>query len=132
MLILFTSPSCMSSRKAKAWLEEHGVTFKEKNLYRERLSIEEIKEMVRMTIDGVDEIIAKRSKVYQTLEVDFETLTMKKLYSIICENPKILRSPILLDKKRLLVGFDSEQIRCFLPRKVKALYLEKLDQINQY
>ena len=40
MVTLYTSPSCTSCRKAKAWLEEHDIPYKERNIFSEPLSIE--------------------------------------------------------------------------------------------
>ena len=70
MVTLFTSPSCTSCRKAKAWLEEHEIPYTERNIFSEPLSISEIKEILRMTEDGTDEIISTRSKIFQKLNVD--------------------------------------------------------------
>lgn len=65
MVTLYTSPSCTSCRKARAWLEEHEIPFVERNIFSEPLSIDEIKQILRMTEDGTDEIISTRSKVFQ-------------------------------------------------------------------
>ena len=49
MVTLYTSPSCTSCRKAKAWLQENGIPFKERNIFSEPLNIDEIKNILRMT-----------------------------------------------------------------------------------
>ncbi|WP_337020336.1 transcriptional regulator Spx, partial [Oceanobacillus massiliensis] len=77
MVTLYTSPSCTSCRKAKAWLEEHDIPFTERNIFSEPLTLDEIKEILRMTEDGTDEIISTRSKVFQKLDVNIEQLPMK-------------------------------------------------------
>ncbi|HEY4565973.1 transcriptional regulator Spx [Planococcaceae bacterium Storch 2/2-2] len=120
---LFTSPSCTSCRKAKAWLEEHDIAYTERNIFSEPLDVDEIKQILRMTEDGTDEIISTRSKVFQQLNVDLESLPLKKLYELIQENPGLLRRPIILDEKRLQVGYNEDEIRRFLPRRVRAYQL---------
>lgn len=60
MVILYTASSCTSCRKAKAWLEEHQIPYKERNIFAEPLTIEEIKQIFRMTENGTDEIISTR------------------------------------------------------------------------
>ncbi len=125
MVKLFTSPSCTSCRKAKAWLEEHNIEFVERNIFAEPLTIEEVKEVVRMTEDGTDEIISTRSKVFQELNVEVDTLSMQQLFKIISENPGLLRRPIILDEKRLQVGYNEAEIRRFLPRKVRSFFLQE-------
>ncbi|BAM47922.1 transcriptional regulator SpxA [Amphibacillus xylanus] len=123
MVTLYTSPSCTSCRKAKAWLEEHDIPYHERNIFSDTLTIDEIKEILRMTEDGTDEIISTRSKAFQKLEVDIEQMSLKDLIDTIQENPGILRRPIILDEKRLQVGYNEDEIRRFLPRKVRNLQL---------
>jgi len=123
IVTLYTSPSCTSCRKAKAWLEEHDIPYRERNIFSEPLTISEIKEILRMTEDGTDEIISTRSKVFQKLNIDVESLPLQKLYELIQEHPGLLRRPIILDEKRLQVGFNEDEIRRFLPRKVRAYQL---------
>lgn len=76
-----------------------------------------------MTEDGTDEIISTRSKTYQTLKVDIDTLPLRELYQLIRDNPGLLRRPIIIDEKRLQVGYNEDEIRRFLPRKVRTYQL---------
>ena len=121
MVTLYTSPSCTSCRKAKAWLQENGIPFKERNIFSEPLNIDEIKNILRMTEDGTEDIISKRSKAYSKLNVDLDELPMKQLYKLISKNPGLLRRPIIVDEKRLQVGYNEDEIRRFLPRQVREL-----------
>ncbi|HEY4549410.1 MAG TPA: transcriptional regulator SpxA [Bacillus sp. (in: firmicutes)] len=123
MVTLYTSPSCTSCRKAKAWLEEHDIPYKERNIFSEPLSIDEIKEILRMTEDGTDEIISTRSKSFQKLDVNLETLPLHDLFQLIQDNPGLLRRPIIIDEKRLQVGYNEDEIRRFLPRRVRTFQL---------
>ncbi|WP_428911381.1 transcriptional regulator SpxA [Niallia sp. Krafla_26] len=123
MVTLYTSPSCTSCRKAKAWLEEHEIPYTERNIFSEPLSIVEIKEILRMTEDGTDEIISTRSKSFQKLDVNLETLPLQELFQLIQDNPGLLRRPIIIDEKRLQVGYNEDEIRRFLPRKVRTFQL---------
>lgn len=129
MVTLFTSPSCTSCRKARAWLEENDIPYVERNIFSEGLSITEIKSILRMTEDGTEEIISTRSKAFQELNVDLEDMTLQELYNLIQDNPGLLRRPIMLDEKRLQVGYNEDEIRRFLPREVRALELHKAQLI---
>ena len=129
MVTLFTSPSCTSCRKAKAWLQEHDIPYTERNISPEHLTIDEIKQILKMTEDGTDEIISTRSKTYQKLNVDIDSLPLQDLYSIIQDNPGLLRRPIILDDKRLQVGYNEDEIRRFLPRKVRTFQLQEAQRL---
>lgn len=129
MVTLYTSPSCTSCRKARAWLEEHEIPFVERNIFSEPLSIDEIKQILRMTEDGTDEIISTRSKVFQKLNVNVESMPLQDLYRLINEHPGLLRRPIIIDEKRLQVGYNEDEIRRFLPRKVRSFQLREAQRL---
>lgn len=126
MVTLYTSPSCTSCRKARAWLKEHDIPFKERNIFSEPLSINEIKQILQMTENGTEEIISKRSKAYQKLHIDLDELPLQNLFELIQHDPGLLRRPIILDEKRLQVGYNEDEIRRFLPREVRALELKRI------
>jgi regulatory protein spx len=121
MVTLYTSPSCTSCRKAKAWLEKYEIAYIEKNIAYEQLTIEDVKGILRMTEDGTDDIISERSNTFQELKIDMDSLSLQELYQTIIDHPGVLRKPLILDEKRLQVGFNEEEIRRFLPRKVRCI-----------
>ncbi|ECR2464009.1 transcriptional regulator SpxA [Listeria monocytogenes] len=129
MVTLYTSPSCTSCRKARAWLEEHDIPYKERNIFSEPLSLDEIKEILRMTEDGTDEIISTRSKTFQKLNVDLDSLPLQQLFELIQKNPGLLRRPIIIDEKRLQVGYNEDEIRRFLPRRVRKYQLREAQKM---
>jgi regulatory protein spx len=129
LVTLYTSPSCTSCRKAKSWLDEHEIPFSERNIFAEPLTIDEIKEILRMTEDGTDEIISTRSKTFQKLDVNVESMPLQDLFELIKDNPGLLRRPIILDEKRLQVGYNEDEIRRFLPRKVRTYQLREAQRL---
>ncbi|MBV7391554.1 MULTISPECIES: transcriptional regulator SpxA [Enterococcus] len=125
MLTLYTSPSCTSCRKARAWLQEHEIPYVERNIFSEPLNIDELKDILQMTEDGTEEIISTRSKVFQKLNMNLDDLSLKELLDLVRENPGLLRRPIMIDEKRLQVGFNEDEIRRFLPRVVRQYELRQ-------
>lgn len=130
MLTLYTSPSCTSCRKARAWLKEHYIQFVERNIFQEPLNIEELKHILQMTENGTEEIISTRSKVFQKLDTDLDDLSLQDLLKLVQENPGLLRRPIMVDEKRLQVGFNEDEIRRFLPREVRTLELKQAQMLS--
>lgn len=129
MVTLYISPSCTSCRKARAWLKEHQIPFEERNIFAKPLKIDEIKQILQMTEDGTEEIISKRSKAYQELTVDIDSLSLGQLLELLQANPGLFRRPIILDDKCLEVGYNEDEIRQFLPRQVRILELENVKKV---
>ncbi len=129
MVTLYTSPSCTSCRKARAWLKNHNISYSERNIFSEPLSIDEIKQILKMTEDGTEEIISKRSKAYQELDINIEEMPLQELLDLVQKHPDLLRRPIIMDEKRLQVGYNEDEIRRFLPREVRALELRRAREL---
>ena len=58
-------------------------------------------------------------KIFKKLDVDVEDLSISALIRLIEENPSLLRRPIILDNKRMQIGFNEDEIRAFLPRSYR-------------
>lgn len=129
MVTLYTSPSCTSCRKARAWLKEHNIPYAERNIFSDPLSVDELKQILQMTEDGTEEIISTRSKVYQDLHVNIDDLSLKDLLDLVQRHPGLLRRPIIMDEKRLQVGYNEDEIRRFLPYEVRALELRRAREL---
>ena len=129
MVTVYTTPSCTSCRKARAWLEEHQIPYTERNIFSEPLSLQEIKDILRMTEEGTEDIVSTRSKAYSDLNIEISEISLNDFYRIVQEQPGLLRRPIMIDEKRLQIGFNEDEIRRFLPREVRALELRKVQAL---
>jgi regulatory protein spx len=121
MVELYLSPSCTSCRKARSWLSDHKVDYNEHNIFTQTLTAEALREILSKTDNGTDDIISMRSKIFQKLNVDVDSLSVNELIELIEKNPSLLRRPIILDDKRLQIGFNEDDIRAFLPRDYRRV-----------
>ena len=131
MIEIYTSPSCSSCRKAKKWLDEYGIKYIEKNLFVTKITREDIKNILEKTENGLEDIISTRSKAFKENNLDADEMTINELLDFIVANPSVLRRPIIVDKHRLQIGYNDEEIRCFLPRELRnVMYCNNCDNCN--
>lgn len=121
MIILYTSPSCSSCRKAKKWLDDFKLPYKEKNLFVTPLTREEIIKILELTENGTDDIVSKRSKFIVENNIDVENMSLKEVIQLIQDHPSVLKRPIIVDTRRLQVGYNDEEIRTFIPRELREM-----------
>ena len=126
---IYTQSSCSSSRKALKWLKENNIAYNEKRITSQPLTLAEFKQILSMTEEGTDEIIATNSNDFKNLKVDIEQLSIQQLYNLIQQHPRMLRSPILMDEKRIQIGYNEMDIRRFIPRKIRAFELSALQRL---
>ncbi len=121
MIRIYTTPSCASCRKAKKWLDEHELEYKEINLFVKALSEDEIKYILERTENGTEDIVSRRSKVIKENGIDLDAMKFSELVQFIQDNPSALRRPIIIDDKRLQIGYNDDEIRVFIPRAIREL-----------
>lgn len=121
MVIIYTSPGCASCRKAKKWLQDNKITFLEKNIFSNLLQEVEIKYLLSRCENGTADIISTRSKAFQLLKRDIDDFSMSDLIALIQKNPSILKRPILLSERAMVVGYDDDEITALVPREQRHL-----------
>lgn len=119
MVKIYTTPSCSSCRKAKKWLDKYMIDYTEKNIFTQPLTDDDIELMLLNAENGFDDIISTRSKVFKEEELDIEDMLMSELKDFIMENPSVLKRPIIVDETRMQVGYNEEEIRIFIPSRLR-------------
>ncbi|MCO4850153.1 transcriptional regulator MgsR [Bacillus vallismortis] len=109
-IIFYSYPSCTSCRKTKHWLKAHQVEFNERHLFRETPTIEELKYILSLTTEGIDEILATRSQTFKNLNLNIDEMTVNEVLELLIEKPKLLRRPILVDNKKLVIGYNPGEL----------------------
>jgi regulatory protein spx len=123
MITIYTTPSCSSCRKAKKWFEDHRIEYREKNIFNIKLTRDDIVMMLKNTDNGFEDIISTRSKVFQEQNLDVDDMTMSELTNFIISNPSVLRRPIIIEDKKLQIGYNEDEIRTFIPRRLREIIM---------
>lgn len=105
-LVFYTYPSCTSCRKTKAWLKQNKINYHERHIFRETPGVDELMDIIKLTHEGVQEILATRSETYKSLDVDIDELKVSEVLKLLNEEPRLLRRPIITDGDSLIVGFN--------------------------
>jgi regulatory protein spx len=134
---IYTSPSCSSCRKVKRWFEIENIPFEERNIFSATLNEHELKDMLSKTENGTEDIISTRSKIIKDQNIDVESMSISELLKFIRQNPSILKRPIMVDERRVQVGYNEEEIRTFIPisrryQEFKQDGVHPLDDVNNH
>ncbi|WP_436665141.1 Spx/MgsR family RNA polymerase-binding regulatory protein [Lactiplantibacillus plantarum] len=125
---LYYSTSSKSSRSARAWLVENNIPFNERDIIANPLDRDELKQILRLTENGFEDIVSTRSKAFKALHIDLSDLGFNQLLDLLVEKPQLLKRPIIYDGRRLQIGYNEEDIRAFLPRSVRKSELREIQQ----
>lgn len=132
MITIYTTPSCSSCRKAKDWFNEWEIPFVEHDITRIPLEKKDILDILYKTENGAEDIISTRSKMFEEKKVNLETMTLSELVAFIQENPTVLKKPIIVDKRKIQVGYNAEEITVFIPREKREAYIKSIINKNLF
>ncbi|GGH79714.1 Spx/MgsR family transcriptional regulator [Pullulanibacillus pueri] len=116
-MVFYTYPSCTSCRKTKAWLKQNQISYEERHIFKETPDIDELMNIIKLTNDGLKEILATRSETFKSLEVDINDLKVSEVLQLLHDKPKLLRRPILTDGENLIVGFNPNRLQMLNDQK---------------
>lgn len=102
---LYVHPTCTSCRKAQAWLDDHGVAYSRRDYFRDRFTREELSELLASVGATPRDVLSTRARAYKEL-VEGKSLSDDDLLDLMIEEPTLLRRPLTIDGRTVVVGFD--------------------------
>ena len=129
MITIFTNPISIESLKAKEWLDESDIPYVEREYFDELVTLDEIKQTMTLTELGAEDLIAPEYLSLVKGTVANETVSLSELIDFIQEEPRLLKNPIIFDDKRLMTGFNEDEIQKFIPKEI--LSIEELDYFTE-
>ena len=106
--LMFGIPNCGTIKKARAWLETHGINYQFHDYKKQGVD----KQLLERWLEnhGWDQLINKRGTTWRKLDDKVKTSMNDELaIQVMVENPSIIRRPILLVGDKVMLGFDEAQ-----------------------
>ncbi|MCG4607484.1 transcriptional regulator, partial [Bifidobacterium longum] len=70
--------------------EEH-VDVEERHLFRNAPTVDELMELLKLSTDGIESLLATRSQAFKDLGIDVDDMKLSELLRLMSDNPKLLR-----------------------------------------
>ena len=100
--------NCDTMKKARAWLDEHGVDYRFHDYKTEGLDAAKLKEWVGKS--GGEELVNKAGTTFRKLEDEAKAnLSEAKAQKLMLEQPSLVKRPVLEADGALLVGFKPDE-----------------------
>lgn len=129
MIKVYYSPSCSSCRKVRKWFDDQHIPYEGKDIFSNKLTKNDLLEIISKCENGTDDVISPRSKIVLEQHINFDDMKVSELIDFVLDNPSILRRPIIVDDRRVQVGYSPEEIEVFIPR-ARKLAEEACSAIN--
>lgn len=91
-------------------LSRRGVSFTTRDLFKQPLTVEEIRRLAALAPGGVRGLLSTRSAQYRALGLDRPAVGDDVLVAAMAREPRLLRRPLVLAGDRLVIGFDRQAL----------------------
>lgn len=61
--------------------------------------------------------MATRSQIFKNLNLNIEEMTVNEVLKLLTEKPKLLRRPILIDRNKLVIGYNPGELMKLTKKK---------------
>ncbi|MFK4881377.1 MULTISPECIES: ArsC/Spx/MgsR family protein [Lactococcus] len=122
MIKIYTREGCTSSLKTKDWLESHGIEFEQREIL--QLSQQDMTHLLSLTDLGFEELLklkGKQSKENLQTLFHFNEWSLTECVQFLKYHTEFLKTPIILDQEKYMMGYNSEEIRKFLPKSYRKM-----------
>ena len=103
-----------STKDAMNWLDNYFLDYEVIKI--RDLTLERFIHMLSLSEHGFEDfIIASERGNELKKKFDYETMTTKEMINFLIENQSFLKSPIIYDDRKLLIGWSEDDARVFLP-----------------
>jgi len=108
MIKLYGIPNCDTIKKARNWLKDNGIDYEFHNYKKLGVPEKELKAWVKKL--GWEVLLNKRGTTWRKLDdTTKESLDETVAIKVMLENPSIIKRPVLVNKKNILVGFNADE-----------------------
>jgi Spx/MgsR family transcriptional regulator len=108
MMKLYLKPNCTTCRRARSFLRESGAAFEEVDLNR-GLTTQELNALIGERDYKL--FLNTRNELYREQKMKQSPPTRAEALALMARHPNLIKRPILVKGKQLLLGFDADEMR---------------------
>ena len=104
-------PKCSTCQKAKKWLDDHHVSYKDRHIVEDNPTKEELRSWIRQSGYPIKKFFNTSGNMYkeQHLSTKLPSLTEEEQLDLLASHGMLVKRPLLIGKDKTLVGFKEEE-----------------------
>ena len=108
MEVLFIEyPKCSTCKKAKKWLEDNNIRFKDRNIVENNPTREELRKWIKQSGYEIKKFFNTSGLKYKELNLKDKLLNMtdEEKIELLSSDGMLVKRPILISNNKILLGF---------------------------
>ena len=110
-MLFLCYPKCSTCQKAKAWLEERGISYDLRDIKQNNPTVEELTAWYQKSGLPLKKFFNTSGLVYRSLGLKdkLSTLTEEEQLALLATDGMLVKRPLLIDSGKVLVGFKETE-----------------------
>ena len=110
-MIFLEYPKCTTCQKAKKWLDEHHIEYKDRHIAEDRPSYEELKDWYKKSGLPLKKFFNTSGLLYKEMQLKDKLPTMSEdeQLKLLASNGMLVKRPIIVEGEKVLVGFKEAE-----------------------
>jgi len=109
-LSIYHNPRCSKSRQTLALLEENGVQANVIEYLKTPPTVDSLTIIISQLGISARQLLRKGEAIYKELNLKDETLSDEHLIQAMCEHPKLIERPIVINNGKAKIGRPPESV----------------------
>ena len=110
-MLFIEYPKCTTCKKAKAWLDENGITYTDRNIKEENPTAEEIAEWHKLSGLPIKRFFNTSGLLYKSLGLKdrLKDMSLEEAIKLLATDGMLVKRPIIVDGETILIGFKESE-----------------------
>lgn len=110
-MLFIEYPKCSTCKKAKKYLEEHGIEFEDRHIVEENPTKEELTEWIRISGKSVKNFFNTSGMKYRELGLKdkLPQMSEEEQIELLASDGMLVKRPLLIDGEMVLMGFKEAE-----------------------
>ena len=110
-MLFIEYPKCSTCKKARKWLEEHGVEFEDRHIKEQNPSASELRQWHAASGLPLKRFFNTSGMLYRNMELKDKLPSMSEdeQFELLASDGMLVKRPILVDGETVLVGFREKE-----------------------
>lgn len=109
-MLFLEYPSCSTCRKAKKWLDDHGVSYEDRHIKEANPTYEELKAWHQRSGLPLKKFFNTSGLQYRALELKdkLSTMSEEEMLRLLATDGMLVKRPLVVTETTVLTGFQAE------------------------
>lgn len=110
-MLFLEYPKCSTCKKAKKWLDGHGIEYTDRHIVEDNPTYEELKEWHEKSGLPLKKFFNTSGMLYKEMQLKdkLPTMSQEEQLQLLATNGMLVKRPLIVDGKTVLTGFKEAE-----------------------